>query len=141
MFWSPLTDQSAEEHKQSLARQGFIECPHCGSTRVKTTSLRGLQDFILLLTGAYRFRCSHCASRFYHRPLGPLNAAWAKCPKCLRMDLSSWDVRLYRPTRWMRLQLWFGGNPWRCERCRQNFVSFRPRKERYVRNTLGEESA
>jgi hypothetical protein len=57
------------------------------------------------------------------------------------MDLSTWDLKLYRATKWMRLQIWFGGHPWRCDRCRHNFVSFRPRKERFVRQSLEQESA
>ncbi len=33
----------------------------------------------------------------------------------------------------MQLQLLVGANRWRCEVCRCNFVSLRPRKEKYVR--------
>lgn len=108
---------------------------------MRTLRIRGIRDIALVLTGAYCFRCSNCSTKFVHRPLGARNAAWAKCPRCLRMDLSMWDLRLYRPSTWMRLKLWFGAHPWRCDRCRHNFVSFRPRKERYVRPAVEEESA
>lgn len=122
-----------------MARRGFIECPECGSSRVKTVGMGGFRDFVLLLSGAYRFRCSHCTAKFYHRPLGPKSVTWAKCPKCLRLDLSSWDIRMYRAPFRVRLKLWLGAHPWRCERCRHNFASFRARKERYVRPAVSEE--
>jgi hypothetical protein len=54
------------------------------------------------------------------------------------MDLSSWDLKMYRPSAMMRLKLWFGANTWRCDPCRNNFASFRPRKEKYVRPMLDE---
>lgn len=47
------------------------------------------------------------------------------------MDLSRWSLEDYRPGAFSRLLLRLGANPWRCEYCRHNFVSFRPRKLRY----------
>jgi hypothetical protein len=58
---------------------------------------------------------------------------YAKCPRCLRQDLSTWDLKHYRAGNWMRFQMLLGGRRWRCEVCRCNFVSLRPRKEKYVR--------
>ncbi len=66
-------------------------------------------------------------------PVGITNAKYAKCPRCLRMDLSAWDPKYYRPSFWMELRVWLGAHRWRCDPCRHNFVSFRPRKLRYVR--------
>lgn len=58
---------------------------------------------------------------------------YAKCPKCLRMDLSMWDPKYYRSSLLTSVLVWLGANRWRCEPCRTNFVSFRPRKEKYRR--------
>jgi hypothetical protein len=49
------------------------------------------------------------------------------------MDLSRWSVADYRPDATARLLLALGASPYRCPYCRVNFVSFRKRKERYVR--------
>jgi len=46
------------------------------------------------------------------------------------MDLSSWELKYYSPTRWSIFKLGIGGRRLRCEACRCNFVSFRLTKER-----------
>lgn len=56
---------------------------------------------------------------------------FARCPRCWRMDLSRWNKNDYRVSFFTSLALSLGGNPYRCEYCRVNFVSFRKRKERY----------
>jgi len=49
------------------------------------------------------------------------------------MDLTSWDPEHYRcPTRWLLLMR-FGAKCIRCEYCRNNFVSFRPAKYKFIR--------
>jgi hypothetical protein len=58
---------------------------------------------------------------------------YTQCPRCLRQDLSTWDLRHYHATLWMRVRMLFGARRWRCEVCRCNFLSLRPRKEKYVR--------
>src|SRR5579875_2592696 len=52
--------------------------------------------------------------------------AYAKCPKCLGLQLTTWDLKHYRLTFWRNLCLTFGAHPYRCEGCRCNFLSFRP---------------
>jgi len=47
------------------------------------------------------------------------------------MDLSRWSRNDYRVTFFRGLLLSLGANPYRCEYCRTNFVSFRRRKEKY----------
>ena len=47
------------------------------------------------------------------------------------MDLSRWNKEDYRVSFFRSLLLNLGANPYRCEYCRVNFVSFRKRKERY----------
>ncbi len=47
------------------------------------------------------------------------------------MDLSRWSRSDYRVSFFKGLALHLGANPYRCEYCRCNFVSFRRRKEKY----------
>ena len=59
----------------------------------------------------------------------------------MRMDLTIWDPKHYRTGTPQNIVLWLGGNRWRCEPCRTNFVSLRPRRERYRRPGAEGESA
>jgi len=45
------------------------------------------------------------------------------------MDLNTWTGKTYTPTGWTAFKVNFGAKKWRCEYCRLNFASFRPRKE------------
>jgi hypothetical protein len=45
------------------------------------------------------------------------------------MDLNGWTGKTYTPPFFMGLKVYFGAKKWRCEYCRLNFASFRPRKE------------
>lgn len=74
-------------------------------------------------------RCRDCKTRF----IGPLFSLaehyWAHCPKCFRMDLNLWRQEHWQPSWWARFRIKLGGRRYRCEYCRLNFVSIRPRKE------------
>jgi hypothetical protein len=54
---------------------------------------------------------------------------YARCPECHRMDLNGWTGKTYKPPFFMGIKAQFGAKRWRCEYCRLNFASFRPRKE------------
>jgi hypothetical protein len=56
---------------------------------------------------------------------------FARCPRCWRMDLNRWSEDDYWVPAFTRFKLRLGGSPFRCEYCRTNFVSFRPRLERF----------
>ena len=60
------------------------------------------------------------------------------------MDLSTWSESVSPTGAWQWARLTFGAKPYRCEYCRHNFVSFRPRKERFSfsrwRNLRGKEA-
>ena len=117
-----------------MSRRGPIICPKCGSGHVKPVHARTLRERFLKLVADDCARWSSCGHRFMATPTGNLgNVTFARCPRCLRMDLGTWDPKYYRPSLWMEFKVWFGANRWRCEPCRTNFVSFRPRKEKYVR--------
>jgi phage FluMu protein Com len=96
-------------------------------------SAGALRRLCLLLSGGYSARCRECGHIFVARPFSLFHLVWAKCPRCFRLDLSTWDPEYYRSTTWMKIRQFLGANRWRCERCRVNFVSFRPRKLKYTR--------
>jgi hypothetical protein len=100
---------------------------------VESLETRGLREIALALLGTYAFYCNHCGHQFDSRPIGLGSLFHAKCPRCYRMDLTIWEPRRYRSSTWDRFKLSLGANSWRCDPCRCNFVSFRPRKEKYVR--------
>lgn len=117
----------------SLGKVGFVQCPECGRREVRSERMYGFRERVLALAGHYAFRCEHCCTRFLERPVDLASVVYAKCPKCLRMDLSSWDPKYYRVSVWSEVKVWLGGHRWRCEPCRRNFVSWRMRREKYVR--------
>jgi hypothetical protein len=76
--------------------------------------------------------------QFQNRVFSLETTVYAKCPKCFRMDLTTWSESHYRPTLLMRITMLFGGKRVRCEACRCNFVSFRKRQSTYVRPNASE---
>jgi len=124
-----------------LAKRGLSSCPECGSTAVRTGKSHGLVEHLLTWFGQFPFRCNDCGARFDDVPIGLSAIIYAKCPRCLRMDLTVWDPKYYRTSVWQDLQLALGGHRWRCEPCRCNFVSWRARRERYRRPGAVQENA
>lgn len=117
-----------------MPRVGPVVCPSCGSARVKPDPPRGLGETLSTWIGYDAARCLECSLHFVAKPGGGVSGArFAKCPKCLRLDLTTWDPKFYRPSLMTRMKLEMGANRWRCEPCRTNFASFRPRKEKYAR--------
>jgi len=76
--------------------------------------------------GTYPFRCLDCDGRFYANVLLLSRLAYAKCPKCLGLELTNWQKKNYRLSTLKRLLITFGARRYRCGTCRHNFVSFRP---------------
>ena len=74
-------------------------------------------------------RCLDCKTRFVARTFVLSDLRYASCPKCHRMDLNGWTGKTYEPPFFMGLKVGLGAKKWRCEYCRLNFASFRPRKE------------
>ncbi len=120
-----------------MGKVRFVQCPECGNREVRSERMRGPREKCLALFGFYAFRCSNCYLRFVERPMDLASVVYAKCPRCLRMDLSTWDPKYYRVGAWTELQIWLGAHRWRCEPCRQNIVSWRMRREKYVRPEMG----
>lgn len=78
-------------------------------------------------------RCRDCEARFNGHYLMPDTWFYAKCPRCYRSDLNTWDARHYKAGWWTRWKLSLGAKQVRCEACRCNFASFRPRRTWYRR--------
>jgi hypothetical protein len=86
-----------------------------------------LKDFF----GIYSLRCKRCGARWQTSVWTESSWRYARCPRCYNMELSTWSEQYYLPpaiTRWM---LRTGATPYRCDRCRCNFASFRACKERF----------
>jgi hypothetical protein len=114
-------------------RMPDTNCPKCGSKDVRPAKDRGLVESLVSVFGLQAARCHNCAHRYLARPFGFAKLFWAKCPRCYRMDLSTWDPKYYHVRGLTALKLTLGANRWRCEACRCNFASFRPRQRKYLR--------
>ncbi len=90
---------------------------------------RTIAEYWAALRGLHSLRCRDCQYRFQGRTMVPSDLKYARCPRCLRMDLNLWSERDFAPTRSMSALVRLGGRRYRCEYCRVNFVSFRRRKE------------
>jgi phage FluMu protein Com len=82
--------------------------------------------------GVYPFRCNSCNDRFWASIW--LFSIWkyAKCPRCLNLNLTDWPKRRYRTNFWSDLKTALGAQKHRCSRCRLNFISFRPRSPEVI---------
>ena len=58
--------------------------------------------------------------------------SYAKCPRCLRQDLTDWEEKYYYPPRWQQALLHVGAKAHRCAVCRVNFVAFGRRRSEFV---------
>lgn len=121
-----------------------VSCPQCGSRFLKVVRCRTFAEIVKDLAGISPLRCGDCGASFVSRTWDLSVLTHSRCPKCLRMDLSTWAEHQYWPTAFMKLRLKLGAHPWRCEYCRYNFVAFRPRREKFSfnrwreRNTEGQ---
>ena len=108
-----------------------LQCPQCGSRDLRYSHLRTPGERLASLVGVRPVRCRGCRARFSWRLWKFSDLRYARCPKCLRMDLGIWPESHYRLPTFRSILLQLGANPYRCEYCRYNFVSFRRRKERF----------
>ena len=108
----------------------FIQCPNCGAGSLQSSEIRGSVEKFKSLFGVLPFRCRRCSERFSSAIWSLRLAIYARCPKCLRLDLSNWSEQFYRVPLGIRLLLRMGATPYRCEFCRCNFASFRRNKEK-----------
>ena len=89
-----------------------------------------------MMMGVYPFRCNSCNDRFWASVWLFSVWKWAKCPRCLNLNLTDWPKRHYRNSLWAQALTALGAQKHRCSRCRLNFVSFRPRSPEYQEETV-----
>lgn len=112
-----------------------IFCPSCKSRNLRSSLARNWGETVLKALGIFPLRCRECDTRFSRQIWDPLNAIYARCPRCYRLDLSTWSMDHYRaPAHWLFF-FKIGANAHRCEYCRHNFISFRPRKIKFTGRT------
>lgn len=108
-----------------------VHCPKCGSRSLRFSRARSAAERLWKIVGVRPMRCRDCHTRFVGKTWSLTDLIYARCPKCWRMDLSRWSGTHAAVPRYMMLALKLGANAYRCEYCRCNFVSLRPRKERF----------
>ncbi len=107
----------------------LVACPKCGSRFLRDSRPRPDEKIPWL---ASALRCVDCHTRFVAKTLVLSDIKWARCPRCQRMDLNGWTGKTYQPPLFVGLKVKFGAHRWRCEYCRLNFASWRPRKELFT---------
>lgn len=80
-----------------------------------------------MLFGFQMMRCRECGKRFPDRPWRWPHILYARCPRCQEMELRDWQEKYHYPPWHKRMLTNVGAREQRCEKCRYNFVSFRPR--------------
>jgi C4-type Zn-finger protein len=108
-----------------------LTCPTCGTRDVRVSRRQGLVQYMKHLVGISALRCPRCSYRWETSVWSNGSWKYAKCPRCYRQELSKWTTRYYNAPRWTRVLLWLGATPRRCEACRCNFASFKPRKQNF----------
>jgi DNA-directed RNA polymerase subunit RPC12/RpoP len=106
-----------------------LQCPNCGSRFLRESKPRDAAEKAARWRLIFPIRCLDCKTRFSGNTLSLGDIRYASCPRCERMDLNKWTGKNYEPPFWVGLKTRFGANRWRCEYCRINFASWRPRKE------------
>lgn len=106
-----------------------VSCPQCGSRFLDLVKARTLAERWAGLQGVHKLRCFDCRHQFTASTLILEDFKYARCPKCLRMDLNLWSEKDFEPTRSSSFWIALGARKYRCEYCRLNFTSFRRRKE------------
>jgi endogenous inhibitor of DNA gyrase (YacG/DUF329 family) len=113
-----------------------IYCPECNSRNLRSSLSRTLSERFMKAFGVFQLRCKDCDARFTSQIWDPRNTFYARCPRCYRLDLSTWSIEYYRaPARWL-FCLKIGAKAHRCEYCRHNFISFRRCKIKFTGRKL-----
>jgi hypothetical protein len=105
-----------------------LECANCGSKQIRRARYVNWRERLRGILGIHPFRCRKCGHRFLISVWLFGKLRFAKCPRCLGLELTTWSSRFYRADFLKRSLVIFGAQKYRCTPCRCNFVSFRPRK-------------
>lgn len=101
-----------------------LSCESCGSRNLRRSRGKSLLDRAALLAGFCPFRCSDCKHRFRVSVWLVSKLQYAKCPRCLRLDVRPWPRKKFRLNPWQKFKLALGAHTYRCSPCRTNFISF-----------------
>jgi len=104
--------------------ESALSCPKCGSATVRRSRRANAGEMMRMTIGIYPFRCISCRDRFWANVWLFRSWRWAKCPRCLNLNLTDWPKRHYRTSMWTQIRTTLGGQKHRCARCRYNFISF-----------------
>jgi len=110
-----------------------LACPRCGTRDTRVSRPQGLAQYLKGFVGISVLRCRRCSARWETSVWAQGSWKYARCPRCYRQELTKWATHHYSASSWTRLLLKLGASPRRCEACRFNFASFRPRKEPFSR--------
>ena len=110
-----------------------LACPNCGTRAVRLSRPNGLGEYFKSLVGVSQLRCRQCKNRWETSVWASGAWKYARCPRCYRQELTTWNPQYYNPPRWTLVLLRVGATRFRCEACRCNFASFRPRKAKFAR--------
>ncbi len=108
-------------------KRAIRPCPRCGSENVRLSRTRSFAEKIRAFAGIQPVRCRDCSHRFSDYPWRWPDVYYARCPLCASMLLRDWTERYYYPPFYKRWLTYVGWKQQRCEICRVNFVSLRPR--------------
>jgi DNA-directed RNA polymerase subunit RPC12/RpoP len=114
-------------------------CPSCGSRNLRHSRTKSPLERLLKVLQFRMYRCRDCKERFKVRTWRLSELKYARCPKCFALDLNRWTPQPDMVANYVSILLHMGANPYRCEYCGRNFLSFRDRKYRFVPK-LDEES-
>jgi len=103
-----------------------IACPHCGSASLRRSRRASWLEVIPMTVGSYPFRCLDCNQRSWVNIWLVSRLRFAKCPKCLGLELTPWSRRHHHLNLWRNLLSTFGAHRYRCAKCRYYFLSFKP---------------
>lgn len=111
----------------------LVNCPECGSKHVRHARVNGVGEWLGSLVGRPVLRCTDCQLRFTARVWRFSDLRYSRCPRCYRMDLTSWSEEHYNARGMLAFKLYFGAKRLRCDYCRVNFAGYRPAKIKYRR--------
>lgn len=109
-------------------------CPECGATEFRVSRFRDFGEWLQSWFGVHWMRCKKCGARYSDHPWRWSTLWYAKCPRCYEMELRDWQEKYHLPPWRVRILTSFGWKQQRCEACRYNFVSLRPRWKKPKKN-------
>jgi DNA-directed RNA polymerase subunit RPC12/RpoP len=120
-----------------MKNSSSFRCEACGSSNIRRSRRKSFAEMARMAIGQYPFRCLDCHHRFLLNVWLFAKLRYAKCPRCLGPELTTWPARRRARVRYQILVV-FGAHRYRCSGCRKNFVSFLPRQDAAAEQVLGE---